>query len=164
MWVIVIGRGMHWGYFLLLDLFDWFTTKNISIFRATIVPCGQDQLQQLQLGQHLAKVFNNKYGLTFPVFKSMIADDASSRIRSLRNPTKKQSKSDPDPKSRVMLRDPPDVVLLKIKKAVTDCTSAVEYDLENRPGVSNLITIHSLASGLAPEEICKRVKNLDTGK
>lgn len=133
-------------------------------FRGTIVPCGQDQLQQLQLTQHIAKVFNNRFGVTFPVIEPMIADDPSSRIRSLRDPSKKQSKSDPDEKSRVMLRDTPDVILNRIKKAITDCTSAVIYDPDNRPGVANLITIHSLASGLTTDQICEQAKDIDTGK
>lgn len=94
----------------------------------------------------------------------MIADDPSARIRSLRDPTKKQSKSDPDEKSRLTLRDTPDQLLLKIKRAVTDFTSEVTYEPETRPGVANLITIHALTTQSTPAEICERVKGLDTGK
>lgn len=140
-------------------------TKNSYLkFRGTHVPCGEDQAQQLQLAQHLAKIFNTKFGITFPIIKSMIADDLSARIKSLRDPTKKQSKSDPDPKSRITLRDTPDQMLKNIKRAITDFTSEVTYDPENRPGVANLITIHSLTTNLTPQQICEEAKNLNTGE
>lgn len=86
------------------------------------------------------------------------------RLRSLRKPECKMSKSEPDPKSRIGLTDSPDEIVEKLKKAVTDFTSAVTYDPEGRPGVSNLIMIHSLCSGETPEDICKSVTHLDTGK
>lgn len=132
--------------------------------RATHVPCGDDQRQQLQLAQDLAHIFNKKFGLTFPIVKTIIADDSSARIKSLRDPTKKQSKSDPDAKSRLTLRDTPDELLLKIKRAITDFTSEVTYDPEKRPGVANLIMIHALTTNSTPAEICEQVKGLDTGK
>lgn len=132
--------------------------------RATHVPCGDDQRQQLQLAQHLAKVFNTKFGETFPIIETIIADDASSRIKSLRDPTKKQSKSDPNEKSRVTLRDTPDQMRLKIKRAITDFTSEVSYEPESRPGVANLIMIHALTTDSTPEEICERVRGIDTGQ
>lgn len=136
------------------------------IFRATHVPVGEDQAQQIQLAQHLAKIFNTKYGTTFPIPHAIIADDTSSRIRNLRNPTKKMSKSEPDPKSRIQLSDTSEAILDKVKKAVTDFTSEVYYDAENRPGVSNLMVIHSMLTGLSMEEISQDAnsKKLDTGK
>lgn len=94
----------------------------------------------------------------------MIANDPSARIKSLRDPTKKQSKSDPDAKGRLTLRDTPDQLLLKIKRAITDFTSEVTYEPEKRPGVANLITIHALTTNSTPAEICERAKGLDTGK
>ena len=98
-----------------------------SIFRATHVPVGEDQVQHLQLAQLLAKTFNHKFGSTFPIIKAMIADDLSCRIRSLRDPSKKMSKSDVDPKSTIFLTDTPDQIFEKIKKSVTDCTSEVIF-------------------------------------
>lgn len=74
------------------------------------------------------------------------------------------SKSDPDPKSRISLLDNPDDIIKKIKKAVTDLTSEVYYDLENRPGVSNLIGIHSAVSGESIEDICKEANQINTGQ
>lgn len=133
-------------------------------FRATHVPCGEDQLQQLQLATHLAKVFNTKFGVTFPIIEPIIGQDASGRIRSLRDPTKKQSKSDPNDKSRITLRDPPEAIRKKIKRAITDFTSEVTYDRTNRPGVANLVGIHALVKNVSPQQICDEAKGLDTGQ
>lgn len=113
---------------------------------------------------HLARVFNGRFGLTFPIIEAMIGQDASGRIRSLRDPLKKQSKSDPNDKSRITLRDTPDAIRKKIKRAITDFTSEVTYDVEQRPGVSNLIGIHALTKNTTPEEICAQAKGIDTGK
>lgn len=128
------------------------------------MPCGDDQAQQLQLAQHLAKVFNNKFGDTFPIIEPMIAEDASARIKSLKDPSKKQSKSDPNEKSRITLRDTPDAISKKIKRAITDFTSEVTYDPINRPGVSNLVGIHALVKNCSPQEICDLAVGIDTGK
>ena len=86
------------------------------------------------------------------------------RLRSLRSPENKMSKSEVDPKSRICLIDSPEDITEKFKKAVTDFTSEVSYDPETRPGVSNLIQIHSLCTGQSVDEICSSVKHLDTGK
>lgn len=94
----------------------------------------------------------------------VIFTDNAGRIKSLRDPTKKMSKSDTDIKSRLDLTDTPDVLLNKIKKALTDFTSEVTYDPNNRPGVANLINIHSMLTGKTPEEICKEAEGLETAK
>lgn len=133
-------------------------------FRTTHVPVGQDQVQHIQLAQHLSKNFNTRFGKTFPICEPMIADDFSSRIKSLRDPSKKMSKSDPTPKSCLMIIDTPDVIIEKVKKSVTDCTSEVTYEPGTRPGVANLLTIHSMVSGKSIQNICQEVEDLDTGK
>jgi len=74
------------------------------------------------------------------------------------------SKSHTDPKSKLNILDEPDVLLDKVKKAVTDFTSEVTYEPEKRPGVANLINIHSLFTGKTPEEICKETTGLNTGQ
>lgn len=74
------------------------------------------------------------------------------------------SKSDPDPKSRIELTDDADAVLEKCKKAMTDFTSAVTFEPETRPAVSNLITLHSLCTGLDPETLCRQSSGLDTAQ
>lgn len=128
------------------------------------MPVGDDQAQQLQLAQHLANVFNFRFGETFPVCHGIIADDPSARIKSLRDPAKKMSKSDPDVKSRIVMTDRPEVIVQKVKKALTDFTSAVTYEPTERPGVANLLTIHALIAGERVEDIVERVRGVDTGK
>jgi tryptophanyl-tRNA synthetase len=95
---------------------------------------------------------------------SVILDSSISRLKSLRDPSKKMSKSEQDPKSRIEITDTPDNILEKCKKAVTDFTSEVTFDPEKRPGVANLITIHSLLTGMDPAEICEQNIGLDTGR
>lgn len=128
------------------------------------MPCGEDQVQQLQLAQHLARLFNTTYGKTFPILEEMIGSDASKRILSLRDPTKKQSKSDPSQATRITLRDSPDGIRRKIKRALTDFTSEVTYDPMIRPGVSNLINIHSQVKDVSPQQIVEEAKALNTGQ
>lgn len=95
---------------------------------------------------------------------ALIDDEMSSRIRSLRNPMKKMSKSDPDPKATININDDPDVIVEKVKKALTDFTSDVSYDPDTRPGVSNLVAIHSLVSGMSIDKIVEEAKTVDTGR
>ncbi|PNF20689.1 Tryptophan--tRNA ligase, mitochondrial [Cryptotermes secundus] len=137
---------------------------DILLYRATHVPVGEDQTHNLELVQHLAKIFNNRYGHTFPIPKAVVADSSISRLKSLRDPSKKMSKSEQDPKSRIEITDTPDDILEKCKKALTDFTSEITFDPEKRPGVANLITIHSLFTGLDPAEICEQNIGLDTGR
>lgn len=113
---------------------------------------------------HFAGTFNTRFGSTFPIIQEIVSRGAGGRIRSLRDPEKKMSKSDPTDKGRIVLTDTPEAMARKIKRAVTDCISAVEYDPKERPGVSNLITIHSLVTGLTVEEICAQSKSIDTGE
>ncbi|CAG2061353.1 unnamed protein product [Timema podura] len=137
---------------------------DILLYKGTHVPVGEDQLQHLQLAQHLARTFNNRFGETFPVPKAIIGKDSIGRLKSLRDPLKKMSKSDADPRSRIELTDSSEAILDKCKKAITDFTSAVTFDPRERPGIANLITIHSMLSGINPEDICKESAHLDTGK
>lgn len=94
----------------------------------------------------------------------VILDSSISRLKSLRDPSKKMSKSEQDPKSRIEITDTRDDILEKCKKALTDLISEVTFDPDNRPGVANLITIHSLFTGLDPAEICAQSTGLDTGR
>lgn len=136
---------------------------DILIYKATDVPVGEDQLQHIQLCQQLAKVFNNKYRKIFPVPEPS-TDSICARIKSLRNPEKKMSKSDKDFKNRIELTDSPDIILKRIKQALTDFTSEVTYEPETRPGISNLILIHSLCAKKSFEDLCSENSHLDTGQ
>ncbi|XP_047097979.1 tryptophan--tRNA ligase, mitochondrial [Schistocerca piceifrons] len=139
-------------------------TADILLYKATHVPVGEDQVQHLQLTQHLAQRFNKRYGSTFPIPQVILTGGSSSKIRSLRNPSSKMSKSEVDVRGRLQLSDPPEVLRDKVRKAVTDCTSAVTFEPESRLGVANLIVMHSLSSGKSPEEICLAAQGLDTGR
>ncbi|XP_028132038.2 tryptophan--tRNA ligase, mitochondrial [Diabrotica virgifera virgifera] len=137
---------------------------DILAYKATHVPVGEDQIQQIQLSQDLARMFNKKFGETFPIPHALTTGSEYARLRSLRDPSKKMSKSDPDPKSRICLTDRPDDIVRNIKKAVTDFNSEVTYDPEGRPGIANLINIHSFATNKSVEDICKDAKNINTGE
>ncbi|CAB3381191.1 Hypothetical predicted protein [Cloeon dipterum] len=130
-----------------LFIYPVLQSADIMLYKATHVPVGEDQLQHIQLAQHLGNTFNARYGHTFPPIKAMVEESGVARLRSLRNPEKKMSKSDPDPKSRISLVDEPKVIVEKCKKAITDFTSEVTYDPEGRRGVATLIDLVSLCTG-----------------
>lgn len=98
------------------------------------------------------------------VFKFLFdAEDASRRLKSLRDPTKKMSKSEKDPRSRINLCDSPEDIFMKFKKAVTDCTSTVSYEPDTRPGISNLVVIHSSLTGRSIDTICLEAIGIESG-
>lgn len=125
---------------------------DILLYDASIVPVGEDQKQHLELTRNLAMRFNERYGETFVVPAPFIPE-AGARIMSLNEPTKKMSKSDPNPKSYISLLDDLATIKKKIKSAVTDMESCIKYDIENKPGVSNLMTIYSCLTNLSYQEI-----------
>ncbi|RWS14966.1 hypothetical protein B4U79_12471, partial [Dinothrombium tinctorium] len=140
-------------------------TADILLYKANEVPIGEDNMPHLAFAQHLCNKFNNIFKETFPVPMPVTIEPAfAARIKSLRNPTKKMSKSEPDSKSRIDLTDEPDIITEKIKKALTDFNSTVTFDPVNRPGVSNLIIIHSLLTQTPVEKICENSRNLTTAQ
>ncbi|XP_072036131.1 tryptophan--tRNA ligase, mitochondrial-like [Amphiura filiformis] len=135
---------------------------DILLYKSTHVPVGDDQMPHLTLAKDLARIFNNNYGQYFPLPQPITG--TYDRIKSLRDPSVKMSKSDSDALSRIQLTDSEDDIQKKCKKAVTDFISEVTFDPEKRPGVSNLISIHSAFSGLSVEEICKQAKGQETAE
>lgn len=131
---------------------------DILLYDINVVPVGQDQKQHLELTRTLAERFNNKYGETFVVPEPFIAPSGS-KIMSLTEPTKKMSKSDPNPKAYISLLDDPQVIKKKIKSAVTDLDAKVAYDPENKPGISNLLTILSCCTDTPISELVKKYEN-----
>ncbi|MBM74534.1 MAG: tryptophan--tRNA ligase [Proteobacteria bacterium] len=119
---------------------------DILLYQAAAVPVGADQKQHLELARDLAQRFNNRYSETFVVPEPYIPK-VGARIMSLQEPTKKMSKSDANPNNMVSLLDPPELIVKKFKRAVTDSDTEVRFDVENKPGVSNLLSIHSAFSG-----------------
>lgn len=113
---------------------------DILLYKATHVPVGEDQIQHLELSRDLADVYNRKFSKNFfPLPAHLITP--TKRVLSLRDPSSKMSKSAPDVNSRILLTDTPDQVKNKIRKAVTDAEAALSYDPDQRPGVSNLLSI-----------------------
>lgn len=131
---------------------------DIILYDSNLVPIGIDQKQHLELARNLAERFNAKYGETFLVPEPYLPK-VGAKIMSLTDPTKKMSKSDQNPKSYISLLDAPEVIKKKIKSATTDSDATIKYDVENKPGISNLLMIHSCISGLSIEELEKKYQN-----
>ncbi|KAG8536313.1 hypothetical protein GDO81_026642, partial [Engystomops pustulosus] len=145
-----------------LFIYPVLQAADILLYRSTHVPVGDDQAQHLELTQDVARIFNRRYGDFFPIPRALMS--SNKKIRSLRDPSVKMSKSDPQQLATVRLTDTPEEIVLKFRKAVTDCTSEVTYDPENRPGVSNLVAIHSAVTGHAPEELVLQSRGLETAQ
>lgn len=127
---------------------------DILVYQADLVPVGQDQKQHVELCRDVATRFNNIYGDVFKIPEPYIPK-VGARVMSLVSPENKMSKSDKDPNGTVYLLDQPDVIMRKFKKAVTDSDTerCVRYDLANKPGVSNLMSIYSACTGKTFEAI-----------
>ena len=122
---------------------------DILLYQADLVPVGADQKQHVELCRDIAQRFNGIYSDTFTLPEPFIPK-MGARIMSLGNPENKMSKSDPD--GCIYLMDKPEDVMRKFKRAVTDSEMAVKYDKENKPGISNLLTIYCAATGKTIEE------------
>ncbi|MCM3569995.1 tryptophan--tRNA ligase [Neobacillus mesonae] len=125
---------------------------DILLYNADLVPVGEDQKQHLELTRDLAERFNKKYAdiLTIP---DISLPKAGARIMSLQDPLKKMSKSDPNLKGFISLLDEPNQIVKKIKSAVTDSEGTIKFDRDNKPGVSNLLTIYSILTEKPVSEI-----------
>lgn len=119
---------------------------DILVHKVHAVPVGDDQAQHLELTRDIAARFNSRFGEEFPI-PERITPGIGARVMSLTDPTSKMSGSDASPKSRIHLDDPPDIIIKKVKGAVTDTGTEVAYDPVNKPGVSNLLELFSFFSG-----------------
>ncbi|EDW41935.1 GM25723 [Drosophila sechellia] len=137
---------------------------DIMLYKSTHVPVGADQIQHIQLAQHLSRIYNGRYGETFPVCTAIIEDGDASRVLSLQDPSKKMSKWEANPKATINLCDSPDLITQKIKKAVTDFTSDITYNPGKRAGVSNLVNIHAQVTGQSIKTVVNEAATLDTAK
>ncbi|RVW05177.1 tryptophan--tRNA ligase [Rhodococcus xishaensis] len=125
---------------------------DILLYRPQRVPVGEDQRQHLELARDLAARFNSRFGKTFVVPEAQIIK-GTAKIYDLQDPTSKMSKSGPTPAGLINLLDDPKVSAKKIKSAVTDNEREIRFDPENKPGVSNLLTIQSALSGKSVDEL-----------
>ncbi len=136
---------------------------DILLYRADLVPVGEDQKQHLELTRDIAGAFNRRFGVEyFRLPEVMIVKDVK-RIMSLQDGTKKMSKSDDSELSRINLTDSADEIVKKIKKAKTDSLPTITFD-ETRPEIFNLLNIFSAFANKAPDAIAKEYETLGNGK
>ena len=119
---------------------------DILLYQPHYVPVGEDQRQHIELTRDLAGRFNSRYGQTFQIPEAYILKTAA-KINDIQEPTAKMSKSSGSAAGVTEIMDTPEANLKKIKSAVTDAGREVKFDLAEKPGISNLLTIHSALSG-----------------
>ena len=124
---------------------------DILLYQADRVPIGDDQRQHLELSRDIAERFNSRFGKTFTVPQG-VYPEAGARVMDLQEPTRKMSTTAGTPQGTLLLLDPPDVIRKKVKSAVTDSGSEVRRG-DDKPGVTNLIDIMTVATGESPEQV-----------
>ena len=127
---------------------------DILLYQADLVPVGEDQKQHVEITRDIAARFNGVYGDVFKMPEPFIPK-VGARIMSLTSPENKMSKSDKDPGGCIYLMQKPDEIMRSFKRAVTDSETSVHYDTAAKPGVSNLMQIYSVATGLSFADIEK---------
>jgi len=125
---------------------------DILLYQAHFVPVGEDQRQHIELTRDLAGRFNARYGQTFQLPEAYILKTAA-KINDIQEPTAKMSKSAGSAAGVIEIMDTPEANLKKIKSAMTDAGREVKYDVAQKPGISNLLTIHSALSGRTITEL-----------
>ena len=128
---------------------------DILLYQPKAVPVGEDQRQHVELTRDLALRFNSRFGDTFQIPEAVILKETA-KIFDLQNPTAKMSKSAADPKGLINIMDDNAAILKKIKSAVTDTDGVVTFDRDTKPGVSNLLGIHSAISGQSINSIVEK--------
>lgn len=119
---------------------------DILLYQTHLVPVGEDQRQHIELTRDIAERFNSKYGKTFVIPEGYILKEGA-KIFDIQDPTAKMSKSAGTGAGLIEIMDTPEANLKKIKSAVTDAGREVKFDTKEKPGISNLLTIHSALSG-----------------
>ena len=137
---------------------------DILLYQADLVPVGEDQKQHVEICRDIAQRFNGIYGDVFKIPEPFIPK-VGARIMSLTTPTNKMSKSDKDPNGCIYLLQKPEDIMRCFKKAVTDSDTehCVRYAPKEKPGVSNLMTIYSVATGKSYDEIEREFDGLGYG-
>jgi tryptophanyl-tRNA synthetase len=125
---------------------------DIVMYDAEYVPVGEDQVQHVELARDIVQRFNKRYGNKL-IMPEPIVPKIGARIKDLQEPTKKMSKSDGECKGSILLLDDEKIVRKKVMSAITDSDNLVKYDVKNKPGISNLITIYSSLSDLSIKEV-----------
>lgn len=136
---------------------------DILLYQADQVPVGEDQKQHIELTRDVAERFNTQYGEIFKIPEPMIGQ-VGARIMGLDDPAKKMSKSAESPANYIMLLEEPDAIVKKVKRAKTDSENEVRYDVEAKPGISNLLVIYSLLTDTPIPTLEKRYEGIGYGK
>ena len=147
-----------------VGLFDYpvLMAADILLYDSDFVPVGEDQRQHLELTKELAKRFNSTYKQEIFKIPEPFISNIGAKIMSLQDPTKKMSKSDSNPNGYISLLDSKDVIIKKMKKAVTDSENVVRYS-EEQPGIQNLINIYSSITQKPVSEIEKEFEGIGYG-
>ncbi len=127
---------------------------DILLYDTDVVPVGNDQKQHIELTRDIAIRINNKYGETFVVPEGRFVKSGA-RVMALDDPTSKMSKSAPNDMSRISLLDEPSKIKKAIMRATTDSEGIIRFDIDNKPGISNLLSIYSAFSGKTVEQLEK---------
>jgi tryptophanyl-tRNA synthetase len=137
-----------------LFMYPVLMAADILLYDTDIVPVGNDQKQHIELTRDLAIRINNKYGKTFVVPEGRFMK-AGARVMALDDPTAKMSKSAPNEMSRISLLDEPSKIKKAIMRSTTDSEGVIRFDIDNKPGISNLLSIYSAFSGKTIEQLEK---------
>lgn len=144
-----------------VGLFDYpvLMAADILLYQSDFVPIGKDQKQHLELARTIAERFNNKYSPTFTMPEAILPKHGA-KVYSLADPTAKMGKSDDNPNGYVLLLDEPDVIMRKFKRAVTDSDNKICFS-EDKPGISNLLTIYAAFGNMTVEAAVKELAGCD---
>jgi tryptophanyl-tRNA synthetase len=145
-----VGKGQNANVGLFT--YPMLMAADILMYDAAYVPVGEDQRQHLEITRDLAERFNARFGPTLVVPEPHIVKE-SAKIMDLQDPTSKMSKTGSSERGLLDLRDDPAVLAKKIRSAVTDTGTEIRYDVDEKPGVSNLLVIHSVLSGTPIEQL-----------
>ncbi len=137
--------------------------SDILLYDAQVVPTGIDQKQHVELARNIAERFNNRYHGNYFVIPEPLIPNVGAKIRDLQNPEKKMSKSTSNPKSSIFLLDEEKAIRKKIMGAVTDNDASIKFDEENKPGVSNLLTIYSVLKNISIDEAVRQFSGAGYG-
>ncbi len=136
---------------------------DILLYQPHYVPVGEDQRQHIELCRDIARRFNDRFDDLFTVPEAIIRE-AGARVMSLTDGTKKMSKSDPSPLSRINLLDSPEEIQKKIKKCKTDPIRGLTFDDPERPEATNLLTLYQLLSGQSSEAVAAECADMGWGQ
>lgn len=151
-------KNIHLG----LLAYPTLMAADILLYHTDLVPVGEDQTQHVEFVRDIAAAFNRLYDIQYFKLPQAITPKQGARIMSLKDASKKMSKSDPSDLTRINMLDSPDLIAQKIKKATTDAFSGITYDEVSRPEITNLLNIFSSFNNISIEELVARYQNVST--